>query len=95
MACVKDREEAEHPSTSNYTENHVYMRRKSKFMADLIVILVSVTAVSLIAFIGILFIGLKEAFLKRIVMALVGFASGSLISTVIVWFRGVQNLRCL
>jgi len=45
----------------------------------LIVILASVTAVSLIAFIGILFIGLKEAFLKRIVMALVGFASGSLI----------------
>jgi len=35
--------------------------------------------VSLIAFIGILFIGLKEAFLKRISMALVGFASGSLI----------------
>ena len=34
---------------------------------------------SLIAFIGILFIGLKEAFLKRISMALVGFASGSLI----------------
>ena len=48
-------------------------------MADLIVILASVTAVSLIAFIGILFIGLKEAFLKRILMALVGFASGSLI----------------
>ena len=34
---------------------------------------------SLVAFVGILFIGLKEAFLKRIVMALVGFASGSLI----------------
>jgi len=33
----------------------------------------------LVAFVGILFIGLKEAFLKRIVMALVGFASGSLI----------------
>ena len=48
-------------------------------MADLIVILASVTVVSLIAFIGILFIGLKEAFLKRILMALVGFASGSLI----------------
>ncbi len=50
-----------------------------KSIADLIVILASVTAVSLIAFIGILFIGLKEAFLKRAVMALVGFASGSLI----------------
>jgi len=48
-------------------------------MADLVVILSSVTAVSLIAFIGILFIGLKEAFLKRILMALIGFASGSLI----------------
>jgi len=48
-------------------------------MADLIVILASVIVVSLMAFIGILFIGLKEAFLKRILMALVGFASGSLI----------------
>jgi len=50
-----------------------------KPIADLIVVLASVTVVSLIAFVGILFIGLKEAFLKRIVMALVGFASGSLI----------------
>ena len=48
-------------------------------MADLIVILASVTVVSLVAFIGILFIGLKEVFLRRILMALVGFASGSLI----------------
>jgi len=50
-----------------------------KPIADLIVVLASVTLVSLVAFVGILFIGLKEAFLKRIVMALVGFASGSLI----------------
>ena len=48
-------------------------------MADLIVVLASVTVVSLVAFIGILFIGLNEAFLRRILMALVGFASGSLI----------------
>jgi len=48
-------------------------------MADLVVILASVTIVSLLSFIGILFIGLKEAFLKRILTALVGFASGSLI----------------
>jgi zinc and cadmium transporter len=48
-------------------------------MADLIVILASVTVVSLVAFIGIVFIGLKEAFLRRILMALIGFASGSLI----------------
>ena len=48
-------------------------------MADLLVILASVTLVSLISFIGILFIGLKEAFLRRILMALIGFASGSLI----------------
>ena len=48
-------------------------------MADILVILASVTVVSLVSFIGILFIGLKEALLKRIVMALVGFASGSLI----------------
>jgi len=48
-------------------------------MTELVVILASVTVVSLVAFIGILFIGLKEAFLKRILMALIGFASGSLI----------------
>lgn len=48
-------------------------------MADLIVILASVAAVSLVAFIGLLFIGLKEALIGRILMALVGFASGSLI----------------
>jgi zinc and cadmium transporter len=48
-------------------------------MADLIVILASVTVVSLVAFIGIVFIGLKEAFLRHILMALIGFASGSLI----------------
>ena len=48
-------------------------------MDDLIVILAAVTTVSLISFMGILFIGLKEAFLRRILMALVGFASGSLI----------------
>jgi len=53
--------------------------RRLKPIADLIVVLASVTVVSLVAFVGILFIGLKEAFLKRIVMALVGFASGSLI----------------
>ena len=48
-------------------------------MADLAIILSSVTAVSLVAFVGIIFVGLKEAFLKSILMALVGFASGSLI----------------
>ena len=48
-------------------------------MADLIVILASVTVVSLISLIGILFIGLKEALLRRILMALVGFSCGSLI----------------
>lgn len=48
-------------------------------MADLAVILVSVTGVSLVSFIGILFVGLKETFVKRILMALVGFSSGSLI----------------
>ncbi|MEM2988064.1 MAG: ZIP family metal transporter [Candidatus Bathyarchaeia archaeon] len=48
-------------------------------MNDLIAILASVTAVSLIAFIGIVFIGLKEDKLKRLTMVLVGFASGTLI----------------
>ncbi|MDI6805156.1 MAG: ZIP family metal transporter [Candidatus Bathyarchaeia archaeon] len=41
--------------------------------------LASVTAVSLISLIGILFIGLKEAFLRRVLMALVGFSCGTLI----------------
>ncbi|MEM2897601.1 MAG: ZIP family metal transporter [Candidatus Bathyarchaeia archaeon] len=48
-------------------------------MSDLLLILIAVIVVSLIAFTGILFAGLKDAFLKRILMALVGFASGSLI----------------
>lgn len=48
-------------------------------MSDLVVILASVTAVSLVSFVGIFFIGLKEAIVGRILMALVGFASGSLI----------------
>jgi len=48
-------------------------------MNDLIAILASVTTVSLIAFVGIIFIGLKENLLKRILMALVGFASGTLL----------------
>ena len=48
-------------------------------MIDLIVILAAVTVISLVSFIGVLFVGFKEAFVGRIVMALVGFASGSLI----------------
>jgi zinc and cadmium transporter len=56
-----------------------FFKEGLKSMANLIVILASVTVVSLLAFTGILFIGLREAFLKRILMALVGFASGSLI----------------
>jgi zinc and cadmium transporter len=48
-------------------------------MDPLIPILSSVLAVSLIAFIGIIFIGLKENALKRILTALVGFASGTLL----------------
>ncbi len=48
-------------------------------MADLVVILACVTVVSLVSFVGILFVGLKETFVKRILMALVGFSSGSLI----------------
>lgn len=48
-------------------------------MNDLIAILASVTTVSLIAFIGIIFIGLKEKLLKRVLMASVGFASGTLL----------------
>jgi len=48
-------------------------------MNDLIAILASVTSISLVAFIGILFIGLKENLLRRALMALVGFASGNLL----------------
>jgi len=48
-------------------------------MNDLIAILASVTSISLVAFIGILFIGLKENLLRRALMALVGFASGTLL----------------
>ena len=48
-------------------------------MNNLIAILASVTAVSLIAFIGVLFIGLKEDKLKRLTTTLVGFASGTLL----------------
>jgi len=48
-------------------------------MSDLIAILASVTFVSLIAFTGMFFIGLKERLLNRVTMILVGFASGTLI----------------
>ncbi|MEM3783654.1 MAG: ZIP family metal transporter [Candidatus Bathyarchaeia archaeon] len=48
-------------------------------MNDLITILASVTAVSFIAFVGIIFAGMREFLLKRITMALVGFASGTLL----------------
>lgn len=50
-------------------------------MADLPIILASVVAVSLMSFIGVLFVGLKEASVGRLLMALVGFSSGSLIGT--------------
>jgi len=50
-------------------------------MSELIVILGSVIVVSLIAFIGIIFVGLNEEFLRRILMALVGFASGALLGS--------------
>jgi len=48
-------------------------------MDDLVAILASVTVVSLISFVGVIFIGLKESLLRRIVMVLVGFASGTLL----------------
>jgi len=48
-------------------------------VTELIVILASVIVVSLLSLIGILFVGMKEAFMGRILMALVGFSSGSLI----------------
>jgi len=48
-------------------------------MDDLIAILGSVTVVSLISFVGAVFIGLKESLLRRVLMAFVGFASGTLL----------------
>ncbi len=48
-------------------------------MNDLIAILASVTVVSLIAFVGIIFTGLRESLLNRVTMVLVGFASGTLL----------------
>ncbi|MEM2281094.1 MAG: ZIP family metal transporter [Candidatus Bathyarchaeia archaeon] len=48
-------------------------------MIDLILILASVTVVSLIAFIGIVFAGMREERLSRVTTLLVGFASGTLI----------------
>jgi zinc and cadmium transporter len=48
-------------------------------MIGLIAILASVTIVSLIAFIGILFVGMREERLNRATMLLVSFASGALI----------------
>lgn len=48
-------------------------------MNDLIAILASVTVVSLISLIGVMFIGLKGNLLKNLLMALVAFASGTLL----------------
>jgi zinc and cadmium transporter len=48
-------------------------------MDVLTAILASVITVSLIAFIGIIFIGLDERALKRVLMSLVGFSSGTLL----------------
>jgi len=49
-------------------------------MSDLLPILASVIGVSLISFVGVVFVGLKEELLKRITMAFVGFASGTLLA---------------
>jgi len=48
-------------------------------LIDLIMILASVTIVSMVSFIGLLFVGMKEGVLGRVLMVLVGFASGSMI----------------
>ncbi len=54
-------------------------RRTHTAMDDLIAIIASVTAVSLMSFAGVIFIGLKENLLRRLMTALVGFASGTLL----------------
>lgn len=48
-------------------------------MFDLVLIIVSVLVVSLVSFIGLLFVGMKEGVLGRLLMVLVAFASGSMI----------------
>jgi zinc and cadmium transporter len=53
--------------------------RTHNAMDDLIAILASVTVVSLMSLAGIIFIGLKESLLRRLITALVGFASGTLL----------------
>ncbi len=50
-------------------------------MEQLVAILASVFAVSLISFVGVMFIGLKEKVLKQILMLLIGFSSGTLIGS--------------
>jgi zinc and cadmium transporter len=47
---------------------------------QLVAILGSVTTVSLISFVGAIFAGLRENVLRRLLMALVGFASGTLLA---------------
>ncbi len=49
-------------------------------MDQLVAILASVTVVSLISFVGAVFVGLGEKWLKRIVTGFVGFASGTLLA---------------
>jgi len=49
-------------------------------MDNLVAILASVTGVSLISFVGVIFVGFKEELLKRVMMAFVGFASGTLLA---------------
>ncbi len=48
-------------------------------MDVLVAILGSVTVVSLISFVGAIFVGLREDLLRRVVMGFVGFASGTLL----------------
>lgn len=48
-------------------------------MDVLLAILASVTAVSVISFVGVMFVGLGESLLRRLLMAFVGFASGTLL----------------
>ena len=49
-------------------------------MDTLVAILASVTGVSLISLIGVIFVGLKEESLKHVIMAFVSFASGTLLA---------------
>jgi zinc and cadmium transporter len=52
---------------------------EDEFVDEILLILGSVLLVSLVSLVGVMFLGLRQQFLARLLLGLVGFASGSLI----------------